>query len=61
MSKRTSAFGHRGVGGSIGFADPEYGLAFALLKNRLASSAPAESTAAQVARTVRNALGIPEA
>jgi CubicO group peptidase (beta-lactamase class C family) len=61
MSKRTSAFGHRGVGGSIGFADPEYGLAFALLKNRLASSAPAESTAAHVARTVRNALGIPEA
>ena len=61
MSKRASAFGHRGVGGSIGFADPEYTFAFALLKNRLAFSAPAESTAAHVARTVRSALGIPEA
>jgi CubicO group peptidase (beta-lactamase class C family) len=61
MSERASAFGHRGFGGSIGFADPEYGLAFALLKNRLAFSAPAESAAAHVARTVRSALGIPEA
>ena len=60
MSERASAFGHRGIGGSIGFADPEYRLAFALLKNRLAFSAPAESTAAHVARTVRSALGIPE-
>jgi CubicO group peptidase (beta-lactamase class C family) len=61
MSARVGAFGHRGFGGSIGFADPEYGLAFALLKNRLAFSAPGEGTAAQVARTVRRALGIPEA
>ena len=61
MSDRVSAFGHRGFGGSIGFADPEYGLAFALLKNRLALSAPGESTAVHVARTVRSALGIPEA
>jgi CubicO group peptidase (beta-lactamase class C family) len=61
MSKRASAFGHRGVGGSIGFADPEYGLAFALLKNRLAFSAPGKSTAEQVAHTVRRALRIPEA
>jgi CubicO group peptidase (beta-lactamase class C family) len=61
MSERVSAFGHRGFGGSIGFADPEYRFAFALLKNRLAFSVPAESTAAQVARTMRSALGIPEA
>jgi CubicO group peptidase (beta-lactamase class C family) len=61
MSARASAFGHRGFGGSIGFADPEYGFAFALLKNRLAFSAPGEGTAAHVARTVRSELGIPEA
>ena len=60
-SERASAFGHRGYGGSIGFADPEYGFAFALTKNRLAFSAPGESTAMKVARTVRRALGIPEA
>lgn len=61
MGGRVSAFGHRGFGGSIGFADPEYGLAFALLKNRLAFSAPGESTAERVARTVRRALRIPDA
>jgi CubicO group peptidase (beta-lactamase class C family) len=61
MSERVSAFGHRGYGGSIGFADPEYGLAFALTKNRLAASAPGEGTAEAVAAAVRRALGIPEA
>jgi len=61
MGGRVSAFGHRGYGGAIGFADPEYGFAFALTKNRLAFSRPTESTADKVAQAVRHALGIPEA
>lgn len=60
-SERITAFGHGGYGGATGFADPEYGLAVALTKNRLAVSAPGESTANKVATTVRRALGIPEA
>lgn len=61
FSERITAFGHPGYGGATGFADPQYGLAFALTKNRLAFSAPGESTANKVAQTVRSALGIPEA
>lgn len=61
MSERVTAFGHAGYGGSIGFADPEYGLAFALTKNRLAFSLPGAGTVDKVARTLREALGIPEA
>jgi CubicO group peptidase (beta-lactamase class C family) len=61
MSERTSAFGHPAFGGSIGFADPDYKFAFALLKNRLDFRDPAESTNILIARTVRSALGIPEA
>ncbi len=60
-SERMSAFGHGGYGGASGFADPQYGLAFALTKNRLVASAPGESTANKVAETVRDALGIPQA
>jgi hypothetical protein len=30
MSARSSAFGHAGTGGSLGFADPAYQFAFAL-------------------------------
>jgi CubicO group peptidase (beta-lactamase class C family) len=61
MSERVSVFGHDGYGGAIGFADPEYGLAFALTKNRLAASAPGEGTTETVAAAVRRVLGIPEA
>jgi CubicO group peptidase (beta-lactamase class C family) len=61
FSERVTAFGHGGYGGAVGFADPEYGLAFALTKNRLAASAPGEGTAVKVAQTVRRALGIAEA
>jgi CubicO group peptidase (beta-lactamase class C family) len=60
MGDRVTAFGHAGYGGSIGFADPEYGLTFALTKNRLAFGLPGATTVDNVARTVREALGIPE-
>ena len=59
MGDRVTAFGHRGYGGSVGFADPEYRFAFALTKNRLAISGPGTSTADKVANTIRTALDIP--
>lgn len=60
-SERITAFGHGGYGGATGFADPQYRLAFALAKNRLAATIPNESAAYLVARALRVALGIPEA
>jgi CubicO group peptidase (beta-lactamase class C family) len=61
MSERVSAFGHGGYGGSTGFADPEYGVALAVTKNRLAARVAGEGVAETVAAAVRRALGIPEA
>lgn len=59
---RSTAFGMNGSGGSTGFADPEYGFAFALTKNRMNGFVPPTRDAAEVlAREVRAALGIPEA
>lgn len=60
FSVRITAFGHSGYGGATGFADPEYRLAFALARNRLAFAAPDESAANIVASAVRAALDIPE-
>lgn len=60
MGDRISAFGHPGVGGAIGFADPEYRFTFALAKNRLTVDPPERSPANLTARAVREALGIPE-
>jgi CubicO group peptidase (beta-lactamase class C family) len=61
MSGRSTAFGHPGAGGSIGFADPEQHLAVGITKNLLKTHAdPAEGTALRIARELRAALGIPE-
>jgi CubicO group peptidase (beta-lactamase class C family) len=60
LSERSSAFGHAGAGGTVGFADPAYRFAFALTKNRMVNAPPGEDAAAIVAREVRACLGIPE-
>jgi CubicO group peptidase (beta-lactamase class C family) len=60
MGSRSTAFGHTGAGGSIGFADPEYGFAFALTKTRLLDTWPGTGAAFLVAAETRRALGIPE-
>ncbi|MDV6271048.1 serine hydrolase domain-containing protein [Rhodococcus globerulus] len=60
MGGRITSFGHSGFGGSYGFADPDYGLSFALTTNRLVSTVPPEVPASVVlANTVREALSIP--
>ncbi len=60
LGTRSTSFGHSGAGGSMGFADPEYELAFALTKSRLVSAEPGKWAAYLVASEVRDALGIPE-
>jgi CubicO group peptidase (beta-lactamase class C family) len=50
----TSAFGHGGYGGSLGFADPERRLSFGLTKNLMkAVSDPTQTTAYKVAAAIR--------
>jgi CubicO group peptidase (beta-lactamase class C family) len=57
---RLSAFGHGGYGGAHGFADPEYGLAVGLTKNRLVVNGPGVGATWQILHAIRAALGIPD-
>ena len=61
MGERSSAFGHAGAGGTLGFADPQYRFAFALTQDRMVDTSPGQGTAFLVAHEIRSALGIPEA
>ena len=56
MGTRPSAFGHIGYGGSIGYADPDHGLAVGLTKNRFS---PRGATV-RMLRALRDALGVPQ-
>jgi CubicO group peptidase (beta-lactamase class C family) len=59
MGTNPAAFGHPGAGGSIGWADPDYGLAVAIVKNRmLAPPTPEENPVVTIAQAVRSALGV---
>jgi CubicO group peptidase (beta-lactamase class C family) len=54
------AFGHPGVGGSIGWADPDLNLAVALCHNRMfVPQSPEEDPIFLIALAVREALGLP--
>jgi CubicO group peptidase (beta-lactamase class C family) len=62
MSERSTAFGHPGAGGSIGFADPEYRLAVGFTKNRLVTALdPTQSAAYRVSERIREVLSVPSA
>jgi CubicO group peptidase (beta-lactamase class C family) len=54
---RRSAFGYPGIGGNIGFADPEYGLAVGIVMTTPQGGAPDARQA--IAMRVREALGVP--
>jgi CubicO group peptidase (beta-lactamase class C family) len=53
MGSGGSEFGHGGNGGSLGFADPVRKLSFGLAKNRMRWPEPSQSSAYQVAETIR--------
>ena len=52
-----SAFGHPGAGGSLGFADPEAGLAFAYVMNRMRFEAGGDPRAALLVRALYECIG----
>jgi CubicO group peptidase (beta-lactamase class C family) len=60
MGRRASAFGHGGAGGSLGYADPERGLAVGFAKTLLTRH-PDLSTShtLHVMNRLREALGVP--
>ena len=60
MGGRRSAFGMNGSGGSLAFADPEYGFALAVTKSRMTGFGPTAVTAQLIAETIRSSLGIAE-
>jgi CubicO group peptidase (beta-lactamase class C family) len=51
------AFGHPGRGGSLAFADPEYGIAFAYVMNHVIEG-PDDVRAASLVDAVRTSLGV---
>jgi CubicO group peptidase (beta-lactamase class C family) len=53
---RTSAFGHAGAGGSIGFADPELGLGVGVTVNKMAFPMPGEGVTLEICDLIRSAL-----
>lgn len=59
MSKRfgEKAFGHYGAGGSVGYADPEYELAFAYVMNRMEVGLVGDQRSQSLIRAVNAAIG----
>ncbi|MCT7353172.1 beta-lactamase family protein [Streptomyces sp. 15-116A] len=51
------SFGHPGRGGSLGFADPESGIAFGYVTNGFRKTVTADPRAQALVRAVRGALG----
>jgi len=54
MGTGQTVFGHSGAGGSVGFADPEYRLAFAFTRNLLSDANTAITLADELRRLLRD-------
>lgn len=59
MGPRPTAFGHPGAGGSVGFCDPEVGLAVAVTVNRMGGGGPGQGVTLEICDLIRKELGCP--
>lgn len=57
MGRRTTAFGHPGAGGSIGFADPEVGISIGVTINNMAYGLPGTGATDEICDLIRKELG----
>ncbi|HEX5366525.1 MAG TPA: serine hydrolase domain-containing protein [Acidimicrobiales bacterium] len=53
------SFGHTGAGGSVGFADPENGLGFGYVMNRMAAGLAGDPRSSALVRAAYEAIGVP--
>jgi CubicO group peptidase (beta-lactamase class C family) len=53
------AFGHSGAGGSVGFADPEHGIACGYVMSKMGLGAPLDPRSGVLVRAVYDAVGAP--
>ncbi len=51
------AFGHSGAGGSVGFADPEHGIAVGYVMNKMGLGAPLDARSGMLVRACYEAAG----
>jgi CubicO group peptidase (beta-lactamase class C family) len=51
-------FGHAGAGGSVGFADPEHGVAFAYVMNRMMANLSGDPRTRDLVKASYDALGV---
>jgi CubicO group peptidase (beta-lactamase class C family) len=58
MGPRESAFGHPGAGGALAFADPEAGLAIAVIHNKMANEGPGQGTTLETCNLIRREMGV---
>lgn len=56
-----ASFGHAGAGGSVGFADPENGLGFGYVMNRMMTNLSGDPRTRGLVSAVYDAIGVPTA
>jgi CubicO group peptidase (beta-lactamase class C family) len=52
------AFGHAGAGGSVGFADPEHGIGFGYVMNRMMTNLSGDPRSRGLVSAVYEAIGV---